>query len=239
MPQEPPERTASCASGSTPPTPGPATCWVTRSTGPKPTYCSASTRNWDYDRQKLISPELTDQVDANIERQSRHGQRIIEFYTAGKTEVPVYPSLGGPAGPGLPVLLQTNRANGLKRRLMRGTDVELFQHPDPSHHAEHPGIASPARGPVAELLVDLAPGGASPIRETGRSQVAKGRPKSGAVAAGDRPIPPGRGGRGCRVCLSLERAVGEDEGRPRATEIISGRYHWRLSGLLLGRIWRP
>ena len=44
--------------------------------------------HWDYDRQKLISPELTDQVDANIERQSRHGQRIIEFYVAGKLKYP-------------------------------------------------------------------------------------------------------------------------------------------------------
>lgn len=38
--------------------------------------------NWDYDRQRLIPPELSDQVDANLERQSRHGLRILDFYTA-------------------------------------------------------------------------------------------------------------------------------------------------------------
>ena len=36
--------------------------------------------HWDYDRQKIIPPELTDQVDANLERQFKHGERIFEFY---------------------------------------------------------------------------------------------------------------------------------------------------------------
>lgn len=45
--------------------------------------------HWDYDRQKLIAPELTDQVDANIERQARHGLRVLEFYAACNLKFPV------------------------------------------------------------------------------------------------------------------------------------------------------
>ena len=36
--------------------------------------------HWDYDRQRLIPPELTDHVDQNLERQFRHGERILSFY---------------------------------------------------------------------------------------------------------------------------------------------------------------
>jgi hypothetical protein len=36
--------------------------------------------NWDYDRQRLIPPELEDQVSANTERQLKHGETIIAFY---------------------------------------------------------------------------------------------------------------------------------------------------------------
>jgi hypothetical protein len=44
--------------------------------------------NWDYDRQKMIPPELTDQVNENLERQFKHGKRIFEFY---KNSKPTYP----------------------------------------------------------------------------------------------------------------------------------------------------
>lgn len=37
---------------------------------------------WDYDRQRLIPAELSDQIDANLDRQHRHGERIAEFYRA-------------------------------------------------------------------------------------------------------------------------------------------------------------
>jgi hypothetical protein len=40
--------------------------------------------NWDYDRQKSVPPELTDHVNDNLERQFRHGERILEFYRACK-----------------------------------------------------------------------------------------------------------------------------------------------------------
>ena len=36
---------------------------------------------WDYDRQRLIPPELEDQVNENLERQFKHGERIFEFLT--------------------------------------------------------------------------------------------------------------------------------------------------------------
>jgi len=36
--------------------------------------------NWDYDRQRLIPPELEDQCDENLNRQFKHGERIFEFF---------------------------------------------------------------------------------------------------------------------------------------------------------------
>jgi hypothetical protein len=44
--------------------------------------------NWDYDRQRLVPPELTDQVDANLERQFSVGERILEFYRQCKLSYP-------------------------------------------------------------------------------------------------------------------------------------------------------
>ena len=45
--------------------------------------------NWDYDRQRLVPPELTDQVDANLERQFKHGMKIFDFYAALKLPYPL------------------------------------------------------------------------------------------------------------------------------------------------------
>src|ERR1700722_17914493 len=36
--------------------------------------------NWDYDRQRLIPAELTDQMDENLGRQLKHGEKIAEFF---------------------------------------------------------------------------------------------------------------------------------------------------------------
>jgi hypothetical protein len=44
--------------------------------------------NWDYDRQRLIPPEMEDQVNENIERQHKHGERIFDFYRACKLKYP-------------------------------------------------------------------------------------------------------------------------------------------------------
>ncbi|HEY0009729.1 MAG TPA: hypothetical protein VGB55_13455 [Tepidisphaeraceae bacterium] len=44
---------------------------------------------WDYDRQRLIPGELSDQIDANLERQIRHGLRIWEFFVAAKHPYPI------------------------------------------------------------------------------------------------------------------------------------------------------
>jgi len=43
---------------------------------------------WDYDRQRLIPPELTDQIDANRERQIRHGEAVAGFYRDAKLAYP-------------------------------------------------------------------------------------------------------------------------------------------------------
>jgi hypothetical protein len=40
--------------------------------------------HWDYDRQKMILPELTDHVDDNLNRQFKHGEKILEFFRAAK-----------------------------------------------------------------------------------------------------------------------------------------------------------
>jgi hypothetical protein len=45
--------------------------------------------NWDYDRQKYIPPELEDQVNENLERQFRHGERVFEFFRNCKLKYPV------------------------------------------------------------------------------------------------------------------------------------------------------
>ena len=44
--------------------------------------------NWDYDRRQLILPELTDQIEQNLERQARHAERIFEFYRNCKLRYP-------------------------------------------------------------------------------------------------------------------------------------------------------
>jgi len=44
--------------------------------------------HWDYDRQRMILPELRDQIDENLERQIRHGERIWDFF---KLSAPNYP----------------------------------------------------------------------------------------------------------------------------------------------------
>ena len=40
--------------------------------------------SWDYDRQRIIPPELEDQLNENLERQHRQGERIMEFFKAAK-----------------------------------------------------------------------------------------------------------------------------------------------------------
>ncbi|MGH7214448.1 MAG: hypothetical protein ACREIT_06770 [Tepidisphaeraceae bacterium] len=35
---------------------------------------------WDYDRQRMIPPELQDQIDENLERQFKHGERVFAFF---------------------------------------------------------------------------------------------------------------------------------------------------------------
>jgi hypothetical protein len=44
---------------------------------------------WDYDRQKLLPRELVDQINENLERQFRHGQRILEFFLANRPKYSV------------------------------------------------------------------------------------------------------------------------------------------------------
>lgn len=44
--------------------------------------------NWDYDRQRLIPPHLEDQVNANLERQFKHGERVFDFYREARLKFP-------------------------------------------------------------------------------------------------------------------------------------------------------
>ena len=44
--------------------------------------------NWDYDRQRLIPAELEDQVNENLERQHRHGERIFDYFVRLKLKYP-------------------------------------------------------------------------------------------------------------------------------------------------------
>ena len=45
--------------------------------------------NWDYDRQRLIPPELSDQINANLERQFKHGEKIFDFFRLAKLKYPL------------------------------------------------------------------------------------------------------------------------------------------------------
>ena len=45
--------------------------------------------NWDYDRQRFILEELTDQVESNLERQIRHGQEILRFFAECRLSYPI------------------------------------------------------------------------------------------------------------------------------------------------------
>jgi hypothetical protein len=45
--------------------------------------------NWDYDRQRFVPPELSDQANENLERQFRHGERVFDFFRAGKHKYPI------------------------------------------------------------------------------------------------------------------------------------------------------
>ncbi|HTL29432.1 MAG TPA: hypothetical protein VL282_09425 [Tepidisphaeraceae bacterium] len=45
--------------------------------------------NWDYDRQQYIGPEFTDHINANLDRQFKHGERIFDFYKTARLGYPV------------------------------------------------------------------------------------------------------------------------------------------------------
>ncbi len=45
--------------------------------------------NWDYDRQRLVPPELEDHVNENLDRQFKHGERIFEFFVAARLKYPL------------------------------------------------------------------------------------------------------------------------------------------------------
>jgi len=44
--------------------------------------------NWDYDRQQLVPAHLEDHVNANLERQFKHGDRVFDFFRNCKLKYP-------------------------------------------------------------------------------------------------------------------------------------------------------
>ena len=52
--------------------------------------------HWDYDRQRLVPPELEDHVNQNLERQFRHGERIFDFFVRSKVSYPFAVHFIGP-----------------------------------------------------------------------------------------------------------------------------------------------
>ena len=52
--------------------------------------------NWDYDRQRLIPPELEDQVNENLERQFKHGEKIFDFFSKARVSYPFSLHFMGP-----------------------------------------------------------------------------------------------------------------------------------------------
>ena len=45
--------------------------------------------NWDYDRQRIIAAELTDQVDENLQRQIKHSRAIFAFFQKCALKYPI------------------------------------------------------------------------------------------------------------------------------------------------------
>jgi hypothetical protein len=43
---------------------------------------------WDYDRQQAIPPHLEDHLNANLERQFKHGEKIVEFFRLSRLKYP-------------------------------------------------------------------------------------------------------------------------------------------------------
>jgi hypothetical protein len=39
---------------------------------------------WDYDRQRIVPLELTHQIEENLERQFKHGDKILDFFHQSK-----------------------------------------------------------------------------------------------------------------------------------------------------------
>ena len=52
--------------------------------------------NWDYDRQRLIPPEVEDQVNENLERQFKHGEKIFDFFCKSRVSYPFSLHFMGP-----------------------------------------------------------------------------------------------------------------------------------------------
>jgi hypothetical protein len=46
-------------------------------------------RQWDYDRQRIIPPELEDQIEENLSRQLKHGERIWDFFRDVRPAFPI------------------------------------------------------------------------------------------------------------------------------------------------------
>jgi hypothetical protein len=44
--------------------------------------------HWDYDRQHAIPPHLEDHVNENLERQFKHGEKIVEFFRLSRLQYP-------------------------------------------------------------------------------------------------------------------------------------------------------
>ena len=45
--------------------------------------------HWDYDRQRMIPAELEDQINENLERQFKHGERIFSFFDECGLKYPI------------------------------------------------------------------------------------------------------------------------------------------------------
>jgi hypothetical protein len=52
--------------------------------------------HWDYDRQRLIPPELEDQVNDNLDRQLKHGERVFDFFCKCRLHYPFSVHFIGP-----------------------------------------------------------------------------------------------------------------------------------------------
>ena len=102
---------------------GEGTSTATRSTGRKAHLLVRIDPNWDYDRQRLMPPELEDQVNAEPRAAVQARRADLRVFPRGQAEVPDQPALHRPARDRVAVLREADRGESIADIAARGVTV--------------------------------------------------------------------------------------------------------------------